>query len=256
MRQILFVFAALFATTLLTSFVLQKEEYGKAGYYADSLHGRKTASGEVYNKNELTCAHKTLPFGTRIKVTRLDNKKSVIVRVNDRGPYVEGYVVDLSRAAAEKIDLIKIGVTAVKIEIEGDSGTTAERNSLSSATNPLSPARYSDELQPVGQKNTLSSKNITNELFAVDLQTARKVGFGVQIITFYDADNVLPIVKKLQQDWPSLVLVNLVRDETYKKSTYRVMLGPFVDKKAAEVQRKAAVNKGNKGCFVVDLSEL
>ncbi|MCK4755525.1 septal ring lytic transglycosylase RlpA family protein [candidate division WOR-3 bacterium] len=89
---------------------------GKASYYGDKFHGKKTASGEVFNKWDYTCAHKKLPFGTKLKVTNLKNKKSVIVKVNDRGPFVKGRIIDLSYAAAKKIDMIKDGVIKVKIE--------------------------------------------------------------------------------------------------------------------------------------------
>jgi rare lipoprotein A len=88
-----------------------------ASYYGDDFHGRKTASGEVFDQWKLTCAHRDLPFGTRLKVTNLQNKKSVIVRVNDRGPWVSGRLIDLSYAAAKKIDMIQRGVVKVKIEI-------------------------------------------------------------------------------------------------------------------------------------------
>ncbi|HEC78589.1 MAG TPA: septal ring lytic transglycosylase RlpA family protein [candidate division WOR-3 bacterium] len=92
-------------------------QYGLASYYGDEFHGRKTASGETFNKWAYTCAHKKLPFGTRVKVTNLKNKKTVIVRVNDRGPFVKGRIIDLSYAAAKKIDLVKYGVVKVKIEV-------------------------------------------------------------------------------------------------------------------------------------------
>jgi rare lipoprotein A len=88
---------------------------GMATYYGDEFHGRKTASGETYNKWELTCAHKKLPFGTKLKVTNLKNKKSVVVRVNDRGPWVKNRIIDLSFAAAREIDMIADGVVKVKI---------------------------------------------------------------------------------------------------------------------------------------------
>lgn len=90
--------------------------YGDASYYSDAFHGKKTASGEIFNKWELTCAHRTLPFGTRLMVTNLINKKTVLVRVNDRGPFVKGRIVDLSYAAAQKIDMITAGVVKVKVE--------------------------------------------------------------------------------------------------------------------------------------------
>ena len=92
-------------------------EAGIASYYADRYHGRPTASGEVFNTRELTAAHRTLPFGTRVKVTDLKNNLSVIVRINDRGPFVEGRVIDLSRAAAEKLQLIRAGLAKVRVEI-------------------------------------------------------------------------------------------------------------------------------------------
>ena len=91
-------------------------QYGMASYYGDKFHGKKTASGEIFNKWDYTCAHKKLPFGTRLRVTNLKNKKSVIVRVNDRGPFVKGRIVDLSYAAAKKIGMITYGVVKVKLE--------------------------------------------------------------------------------------------------------------------------------------------
>ncbi len=92
-------------------------EVGIASYYADKYHGRPTASGEVFNMNDLTAAHRTLPFGTRVRVTQLDNNRSVIVRINDRGPFIEGRVIDLSRAAAEQLQFTRAGLTKVRVEI-------------------------------------------------------------------------------------------------------------------------------------------
>lgn len=91
--------------------------YGKASYYGDEFHGRKTASGEVYNMNEYTAAHRTLPFGTICRVTNLNNQKSVLVRINDRGPFVVDRIIDLSVGAARAIDGIAEGIMNVKIEI-------------------------------------------------------------------------------------------------------------------------------------------
>jgi peptidoglycan lytic transglycosylase len=95
----------------------ERIEYGKASWYGKKFHGRKTASGERYNMYQLTAAHKTLPFGTKVKVTNMDNGKSVVVRINDRGPFVKGRIIDLSRAAAKKVDMINAGVAFVKVEI-------------------------------------------------------------------------------------------------------------------------------------------
>lgn len=90
---------------------------GKASWYGGRFHGRTTASGEPFNKFAMTAAHKTLPFGTRVKVTNKNNGKSVVVRINDRGPYKRGRVIDLSRGAAELIGMIRSGVVPVQIEV-------------------------------------------------------------------------------------------------------------------------------------------
>ena len=92
---------------------------GEASYYGPGFHGKKTASGEIFNQNDYTCAHKSLPFGTKLKVVRDDTGASVVVRVNDRGPYVDGRILDLSVVAGKDIGLDKVGhakVTATVIE--------------------------------------------------------------------------------------------------------------------------------------------
>ncbi len=90
---------------------------GKASFYADKFEGRKTASGEIFHQAKLTAAHKSLPFGTWVKVINRDNKKSVIVRINDRGPFVKGRIIDLSKSAAKKIGKLKNGIYSVRIKI-------------------------------------------------------------------------------------------------------------------------------------------
>ncbi len=87
-----------------------------ASYYGARHHGRKTASGEPFNQHALTAAHRTLPFGTRVRVTNLNNKKSVIVRINDRGPYAKGRIIDLSAQAARELNMIRAGVVPVRVE--------------------------------------------------------------------------------------------------------------------------------------------
>ena len=91
-------------------------EKGKASYYADKYHGRTTASGEVFNQRALSAAHQTLGFGSRVKVTNLSNNKSVIVTINDRGPFIRGRIIDLSKKAFSKIASVKQGVIDVTVE--------------------------------------------------------------------------------------------------------------------------------------------
>ncbi len=92
------------------------QEEGLASWYGPGFYGRKTASGKRFQKNALTCAHRTLPFGTKLKVTNLQNGKEVEVIVNDRGPAIRSRVVDLSYAAAKKIGMMKVGEVPVELK--------------------------------------------------------------------------------------------------------------------------------------------
>lgn len=88
----------------------------KASWYGPGFHGRKTANGELYDQMSYTAAHKSLKFGTLLKITNLRNNKSVVVRINDRGPYVEGRDLDLSKASALALGMVKRGVIRIKVE--------------------------------------------------------------------------------------------------------------------------------------------
>lgn len=97
--------------------IIESKIASLASWYGPGFHGRRTANGEVFNQNALTAAHKSLPFGTRVKVTNLNNGKSVIVRVNDDGPHIPGRVIDLSKGAAARIGMLSSGVAPVRLEV-------------------------------------------------------------------------------------------------------------------------------------------
>jgi rare lipoprotein A len=90
---------------------------GRVSWYGPGFHGRRTASGETFDTNDLTMAHRSLPLGSKVRVTNLDNGRSVVLRVNDRGPYVRGRIADLSHAAARRLDFIDDGVVRARIEL-------------------------------------------------------------------------------------------------------------------------------------------
>lgn len=90
---------------------------GRATWYGPDFHGRTTASGETFNKNKLTAAHRTLKFGTKVRVTNLSNNKKIVVRINDRGPVSKKFVIDISEKAAKQLDMKDAGVVPVKLEI-------------------------------------------------------------------------------------------------------------------------------------------
>ncbi|MEM1324627.1 MAG: septal ring lytic transglycosylase RlpA family protein [Bacteroidota bacterium] len=143
-----------FLLTLCIATSLSAQEFGRASYYADSFQGLKTASGELYNNQELTASHNSLDFGTLVKVTRLDNQKSVIVRINDRGPFIKGRIVDLSKAAAQRLDMVSAGVAEVKVEVVGKNAKQAKPIQVASKTSVDKPKTTSTRSTPSGYSTT------------------------------------------------------------------------------------------------------
>ncbi|UCC96266.1 MAG: septal ring lytic transglycosylase RlpA family protein [Candidatus Omnitrophota bacterium] len=97
-----------------------RDRYGHIGwatYYGSKFHGKKTASGQQYDMSKLTAAHRRLPFGTRVKVTNLENNREIVVTINDRGPHKRGRIIDLSWMAARQLKMLKKGVAKVRIEV-------------------------------------------------------------------------------------------------------------------------------------------
>lgn len=293
MRRTIILFTGLFSLLATTALFAQTKktsvEYGKCGYYADNLHGRKTSSGEKYDKNLLTCAHKTLPFGTKIKVTRLDNKKSVVVRVNDRGPYLDGYVTDISRKAAESIGLIRDGVTRVKIEVVNEQQTAkaipvssrvlpkeleADVTPVTYSTTPATksaakvqaaqskkgvvPATYSTAAKSLASAPASSAINSDiqgSESYQVSLRPVAKGGFGLQVSSLSTTEHLFKEISKLQATWPGKVVVNHEERKDLGIATFKLILGPYPTRKEAEAQIRKAASKGYKSAFVVDMGQ-
>lgn len=149
-----------FALPIFADYIYKSEAV--ASYYADKFHGRTTSNGEIFNMYALTAAHKTLPFNTKVVVTNLSNGKNVTVRINDRGPFIQGREIDLSKAAAEKLDMIKSGTAKVKLTIISET----IKNSATSSTPVLT-----------------ESKNKT---------------WDIQVGAFSKRENAEALVKKLQ----------------------------------------------------------
>ena len=99
-------------------------EEGNASWYGNPFHGRRASNGEIYDMYKLTAAHRTLPFETMVRVTNLSNSKSTVVRITDRGPFVENRIIDLSQAAAREIESIGPGVVRVRLEVLGNVDPT------------------------------------------------------------------------------------------------------------------------------------
>jgi rare lipoprotein A len=119
-------------------------ETGYASWYGDPYHGRRAANGEVYDKNKLTAAHLTMPFETWVKVTNIENQRSVTLRITDRGPFVKGRIIDVSEEAARQLQMIAAGVALVRLEVlDAKDGQGAEGNG---ATASISAASYAVQI--------------------------------------------------------------------------------------------------------------
>lgn len=162
----------------------QAPEYGYAIYYADYFQGKRTANGEIYDKYALTCAHKVHPFGTLLKVTRTDNFKSVVVRVNDRGPYNPGCVIDLSWAAADQIGLLLDGKVEVKVEVVSSSGsvsTAKQQESFAQLTVKSAPTAYSAPSNVPEQAVPQSYNSYSNSAALIENKNVQNIRVPIDI---------------------------------------------------------------------------
>lgn len=204
---------------------------GTASFYADKFEGKPTASGEKYRHNKLTAAHRTLPFGTVVKVTNIANNQSVEVTINDRGPFVEGRVIDLSKAAAEKLGFINLGLAEVRIEVvnagDGKSG---------SVTKPMGEIKVDER-----------------EFYDFTVKRKQPSGYGVQIGTYQELANLIRLSENLQSSYKKKVTVQvkLINGVKY----YAVILGAEKSRKKAQDFRDE-VKKKYPDAFIVDFEKL
>lgn len=170
-------------------------QYGKASYYADYFHGRTTANGETFDMNDISAAHKTLPFNTVVKVTNLNNNKNILVRINDRGPYINGRIIDLSKGAGEELGMIDNGVIKCKVEVV----QTPEEYKLSQQYQYVSNQKQLAELialidNSATQRFSLSSKK---GLQKIEVTAQRPKGYALVIEQFNASDKLANFILKL-----------------------------------------------------------
>ncbi|MCS6928886.1 MAG: septal ring lytic transglycosylase RlpA family protein [Saprospiraceae bacterium] len=253
-------------------------EIGKCGYYADSFHGKKTASDEAYDKNLLTAAHKSHPFGTILRVTRLDNKKSVDVRVNDRGPYLNGYIVDVSGRAAKLLGLDRDGVAKVKVEVIEPTITndttpqrsfskptsrvtipTASSASRDTAAKRKKPFAADTEFRPTPSPRPIAYENqspppsnilSTSQAYQISIYSVPSGTFGVQLVSFSSYDFLFNEVQKIHSKWPNQVILKHVKINY--RDVFKIIIGPFSSRKEAENFQKSVAKKGYPQSFVVE----
>ncbi len=189
-------------------------ERGMASWYGPDFHGKRTSSGETYDMHAMTAAHKTLPIPTRVRVTNLANGKSVIVKVNDRGPFARGRIIDLSYAAAKKLDMIGPGTAEVKIEVIGRNGQRQKVRAV-----PLK----------------------TEETAEGDIY--------IQLGSFASESNARRLMDELlaRRERP----LQMKRVEAEQGVFYRVRLGPLADVAEADSVRKRLQRKGYQQARIV-----
>jgi rare lipoprotein A len=224
-----FYLILLFSALVIGGF--SQVQSGKASFYADKFEGAPTASGEKYKHNKLTAAHKTLPFGTKIKVTNVANKKSVEVTVNDRGPWVENRIVDLSKAAAEKLDFINQGVADVEVMVV-DPGD----------------GKHSDPTKTIDHV-VVDEK----EFYDFEIQRLNPKGYGVQIGTYQELVNLMRLSDNLKNSYKKKVTVQVKVLNGVKY--YGLIVGQFSSRAKAE-QFREGVRKKFPDAFIVEYNRL
>jgi rare lipoprotein A len=241
-------------------FAQNYDETGGCSYYADNFQGHGTASGEKYSKDLLTAAHKTLPFNTLLRVTNLRNNKSVIVRVNDRGPYIQGRIIDISGAAAREIGMISSGVVQAHVEYVGMANADSVKQALQQ--NPVTQPEKKNDTTAAGnkqadqtQKNPKAQETQkTKTLFYdQDYKECRPKGFGVQVGTYVSNSNCRNAMHEYEAKYQARAFMGV--DKKGKVMLFRLVMGQFKSKESAESLR-ALIKKDIPDCFIVSYSAL
>lgn len=253
-------------------------EFGNASFYGTEFNGKPTASGELYSQNKLTAAHKTLPLGTIVKVTNAQNNKSVFVKINDRGPFVKGRIIDLSTKAADLLGYRNKGTAYVKIEIVKLDSIPADLLSASvdiARQNGIEQQDSSDEInaavgkeltavsdknkvtndkpasQPMTEAKDVNSYGITNRssYFIITKLDKSKTGFyGLQLGVFSDMNVIFAIIAELEAKYNQTLLVEQV--DLNGKTVYKLFIGKFQNRAYADALKLTLSDK-YKDSFVV-----
>jgi rare lipoprotein A len=246
-------------------------ETGISSWYGPGFHGRKTASGEIYDKNELTAAHRTLQMPSLVRVTHLDNGRSVIVRINDRGPFAKGRIIDVSQRAAELLGMIGTGTAKVKVELlaeesravaqaarrgENIRGVELAMNTkgrlpqtMTDAGDSLHISPQESQLAQVAQHDNIQG-HYTDGKFYPDAVTAQgpvtPTGIYVQAGAFGVEENAMRLSRKLASIAPATV-----EPLDYAgKTIYKVKLGPLQNVREADTVLTRVLASGHSDAII------
>jgi rare lipoprotein A len=204
-------------------------ETGIASWYGTKFHGKKTANGERYDMYAMSAAHKTLPLPTMVRVTNLDNGRSVVVRVNDRGPFVKSRVIDLSYAAAKTLGYDNAGTASVRVEVLGNRVASSKSRNIQPA--------------PVQRPVILPQPKVTSIT-----PTAKSGMMYIQLGAFSSHINAKQLKESLKGEYPS---VQIYEKNGGYSEIFRVRLGPFTDVERIEDVVLSIQDRGYSNAIVV-----
>ena len=224
---------------------------GRASWYGSYFQGRRTSSGERYNRFQYTCAHKTLPFGTRLRVTNVKNGKSVVVRVSDRGPFRNQRILDLSEAAARPLGVVDCGAATVIAEVVapetplGPASTpknfaalfAADPNPKAAFTTYTVPAAAAPAAVAAETATLVAAAPATTEVISTAETVNCPTGFLLQAGSFVDPANAVAVQARIKSLIPELT-VEISQDLLDGRQRSRVFVGNFADRPEAEAVRQ------------------
>ena len=224
---------------------------GIASWYGRPYHGRRTSNGEVYDMNKLTAAHLSLPFNTWVRVTNLDNKKSVEVRINDRGPFIKRRIIDLSREGAKRIGMIGPGTSRVRVRVVATPSMAYKgRKPLTATARPSPPAAVESRapVEPAVTVEPAAPVEPAADVAAENTRISEPAGgnavapcsadsfYGVQVGSFQDIENAERMQGKIAHQYGT---AKIVEAESDLGALYRVVAGQFTTReKAGDLQRR------------------
>lgn len=227
-RLNLFKIIGLLLIAILSVGLLQAQqkykETGIASYYADKFEGRKTANGEIYYHAKKTAAHQKLPFGSIVKVTNIENKKFVVVRINDRGPFVDNRIIDLSKSAAKELGFVEKGLAKVEVELIASTDDLPDKKLVSVIKEP------------------------TEKYYKLNISVEKPKGKGVQIGSYKNDENIFKFAEQLKIEYKTDVYIQIA--EINKTNIYRVILGSSTDETYLKKLKETISNK-YPDCFIV-----
>ncbi len=228
------------------------ETEGFASYYSEDFHGKPTASGEIYDMNKLTCAHPYLPFNTWLRVTNVSNNKSVVVRVNDRGPFLRNRIIDLSFAAARALGMLGPGSIYVKLELVNPPQSQQDIELKPKPYAKTIPELEEDEVNlrfRTKPKSTNLNESIT-EFGIFDLKLNKqnvRTGYLVQLASFSSLKNALTFIHELDGFNEEEIFIYHPTN-----GIYRVVLGIFLEQ-ADALRKKHEISKYYPQAFITTI---